>query len=79
MWSQEHNNERNKNNANWNSLESEVTDYAMGDRGSFPGGAWLGLSFESKTFPASNQAMRVEILCELKSPDRDAHCTPSHM
>jgi hypothetical protein len=59
------NNERNKNHTNRNSLESEVTDYAMGDRGSFPGGAWIGLSFMSKTFQASNQAMRVEIPCEL--------------
>lgn len=46
----------------------------MGERGSFPGGAWIGLSFMPKKFPVSNQAMRAEIHCELKSPDRDAHC-----
>jgi hypothetical protein len=73
------NNERNKNNVNRNSLNSEVTDYAMGDRGSFPGRAWNGLSLMTKTFPASNQAIRAENHCELKSPDRDAQCTPSQM
>jgi hypothetical protein len=56
------NNERNKNNANRNNLESEVTDYARGDRGSYPGGTWIGLSFMSKTFQASNQPMRADPL-----------------
>jgi len=43
-----------KKNANRNGLDCEVTDYVMGDRGSFPDRAWIGLSFMSKTFPASN-------------------------
>jgi hypothetical protein len=71
------NDAHNKNNANRNSLDSEVTEYAMGDRDSFPGGAWISLSFRSKTFPASNQEMTAEIPCELKSPDRNVHCTTS--
>jgi len=66
-----------KKKDNRNGLDCEVTDYALGDGGSFPGGAWIGLSFTSKTFPESSQAMRAEVSCELKSPDRDAHCTPS--
>jgi hypothetical protein len=37
-----------------NSLESEVTDCAVGDRASFPCGAWIGLSVMSIMFKVSN-------------------------